>query len=387
MKIDRIRFIRDDVAIWLVYAGRRRGYFDVFRETGSVFLSLPGFDANQRTFGSQEEIRRHLAMSDEVGKWLNGVRRDPPSRRASSYSPYPHKSGDSEAKSFSAEVGNIQRLFADAKVGDIILSPPIGHYDPFLVGEITKKWSKADDLEVQLLQNELVPTRKVRWLNVALARRDFPPRVSRRMQNQHAITQLDTQYYEEVLGDIYPSYVWKNQSKLDIFGDSYTGTDPLQPYESAKLVKFVAASVFAFIDGKFDDFQNLNIDDAIEVYYDETRVDEFGQSFNSPGKFSVTAAIAAFSILASTGLIIATADPKSNFDVIKSEATETVRSAMSGANKGQQQELLENYAKSMRAKPWKRVQAEIGSRSNKTLPLNLSNEVEVATHKAELSAK
>jgi hypothetical protein len=387
MEIERIKLVRDDVAVWLVYAGRGRRYFEAFREKGVVFLNLPGFNGSDSVFESEEKIRRHLHMSDEIGKWVSGARSSPPSRNASSYSAYPFKSGTSEAKSFNADVGNIMRMFVEAKPGDIVLSPPYGHYDPLLVGEIRTKWSKADDLPVAYLEGESVPSRRVRWLNLAYARRDFPPRVSRKLQNPHAISKVDPEFYREILDLIYPSYVWGDRSKLDVFGDNYKGTDPFQIFDSARLVKYVAASIFAFEDGEFDDFQALSANDAIAQYYDEDRVEEFGQNFNSPGKFSIVAAVGTFSILASAGLYVATADPSKSFKAVQTEALETTKESMHGAGKTAKSDVLDNYVDSMKATNWKKVQEELGKPSNENLPLNLSNKIEVANHRAELNAK
>ncbi|WBH18052.1 hypothetical protein [Sphingomonas radiodurans] len=383
MEVSKIRLIRNDVSVWLVYAGRGRKFFDLFRQTRSVFLSLPGFDANETVFQSDELIRRHLAMSDAVGRWISGADSNPPSRRPNSYNPYPN----SDAGSFAHELGNIYRLFIDAKPGDLVLSPTHGHFDPYLVGEITQPWRKEDDTPIPLLEDELVPTRKVRWLNTALARRDFPARVSRRLQNQHAITKIDTDLYQDIFGLVYPSYVWGQKSKLDVFGDSYTGTDPLQPYASALLVKYVVASVFAYEKGEFAAFQKLEPHAAIDAFYDETLVSEFGQNFNSPGKFTIIAAVGSLSILASAGLIVATADPAQPFNQTKTEAVQTVSGAMTGAGKAPRTQELDGYVNSMTAVNWTDVQKKLGKPSNDTMKTSLSNSVEVATHRAELNAR
>lgn len=387
MEVSSIRLIKSDVSIWLVYAGRGRRFFDLFRQSGSVFLSLPGFDANDNVFKSDELIRRHLAMSDSVGRYTSGATSTPPNRRPSAYNPYPYQTGSTEAKSFAAELGNIYRMFVDAKPGDLVLSPTVGHFDPYLIGEITHDWRKGDDLEVPLLQGEVVPARKVRWLNTALARRDFSPRVSRRLQNQHAITRLDDDLYEDIFELVYPSFVWGDRSKLDVFGNGYTGTDPLQPYASALLVKYVVASVFAYKKGEFDKFQGLDPRAAIDAYYDQSLVEEFGQNFNSPGKFSIVAAIGSLSILASAGLYVATADDTQNFNQTKTEAVQTVDGAMSGAGKAQHSAELDDYVNSMTAVNWKKIQNDLGKPSNDTMKISLNNNVEVANHKAELDAR
>jgi hypothetical protein len=387
VELSRIRLIRNDVSVWLIYAGTGRRFFELFRDTRSVFLSLPGFDANDRVFESEELIRRHLHMSDAIGRYVRGATNTPPSRRPSAYNPYPYQTGSTEAKSFAAELGNVIRLFVDAKAGDLVMSPPYGHFDPFLIGEITHPWRKTDDTPIALLQGEIVPARKVRWLNTALARRDFPARVSRRLQNKHAITKLDPEYYEEIFSRVYPSYVWGEHSKLDVFGDDYRGKDPLQPYAAARLIKYVVASVFAYSIGEIESFQGMDLQQAIDHYYDEALVEEFAQNFNSPGRFSIIAALGSLSILASAGLMVATADPAQNFDQTKQEATDTVKNAMAGAGKAPREAELDDYINSMRPTNWREVQRQLGRPATNAMTLSLSERVQVANHRAQLDAR
>lgn len=387
MELARIRIVRPDVAVWLVYAGKGRRFWDLFHRSSSIFLSLPGFDANERVFQSSELMRRHLAMADAVGKWVTGATNSPPLRRPSAYNPFPYRTGSAEAKSFSAELGNIERMFVEAKVGDLVLCPPYGHFEPFLVGEISQPWRKSDDIEVPLFEGEAVPARKVRWLPTALARRDFSPRVSRRLQNQHAITRMDADLYPDILEKVYPSFVWGDRSKLDIFGENYSGTDPLQPYAPALLIKYVLASVFAFDAGEFDKFQAMEPLAAIDAYYDEDLIEHFGQHFNSPGRWSIIAAVGSMSILASAGMIVATADPSSNFTAVKDQAAEAVKGSMKGAGKGALEDDVDNYVGSMKSVDWKKVQTQLGKPATKSMDLTFDNRREVAAHRAELNAK
>jgi len=125
LDVSRIRLLREDISVWLVYAGRGRRYFDYFKNEGVVFLSLPGFEASATVFQSEQLVRQHLAMSDNVRKWVNGGLSAPPSRRPGSYAAYPHAAGTTEAKSFSADVGNINRMFIEARAGDLVLTPPL----------------------------------------------------------------------------------------------------------------------------------------------------------------------------------------------------------------------------------------------------------------------
>lgn len=386
MELTKIKLLRDDVKIWLVYAGSQRRFFEDFRQSNGIFLNLPGFDAFDSTFESEELIRQHLAMSDSVARFIRGATNVPPSRNASTYNAYPYESKTPESRSFAAELGNISRMFIDAKPGDLVISPAHGHFDPFLVGEIVGNWSKNDDIAVAKLLGESVPTRRVRWLNVALARRDFAVRTSKRLQNRHAITLLDDDYYADVFDRVYPSYSWQGRSKLDLFGDGYSGKDPLQPFLAAKLLKYVIASVFAFTDGRMDEFQRMEIDQAIGLFYDEDLIEDLHLNFNSPGKFSVISRRSALAVLVATGLLVATGSVVGNFDDQKKQAAEQVGSAVEGAGQDDATGEVDNFLQSMDSVPWKNVQSELGVPANESLRLSLDNRVEVATHRAELNA-
>jgi hypothetical protein len=386
LELTRIQLLREDVKVWLVYAGTQRRFFEDFRASNSIFLNIPGFDAFAETFNSDEGTRQHLAMSDAVSSFIRGQTNVPPSRNAGTYNPYPYQAGSSDARSFAAELGNIHRMFVEALPGDLVISPAQGHFEPFLIGEVVGGWSKAHDLVVARLQGETVPTRRVRWLNVALARRDFSVRTSKRLQNRHAITLLDEDYYADVFDTVYPSYAWRGRSKLDLFGDGYSGKDPMQPFLAAKLLKYVIASVFAYTDARMDQFQAMEIDDAIAAFYDEALIEDLHLNFNSPGKFSVISRRGALSVLAATGLLVATGEVLGEFEGQKQQAAEQVNGSVSGNGQGDANQEVDNYLQSMDSVRWKHVQNELGGPANQSLGLSLDNRVEVATHRAELNA-
>tara|TARA_R110000822_G_scaffold124122_6_gene258669 strand:+ start:330 stop:1181 length:852 start_codon:yes stop_codon:yes gene_type:complete len=246
-----------------------------------VFLETPGFNANENTFSDYDEIRNRLAMSDAIRKWQLHQDGDRPTKRVGAYMPPNHN--DSNFKSFNQEVGNIERLFKEVKVGDIIMSPPLGHFKSFLMGEVTKGWSPDDVIEVPYFDNELVPVRKIKWLSGNVSRRDFPNNLAKRLINRHAISEVDPVYTFDILQMVYPSFVWRNHSKLDLYGTRYQGDDPIQVLESAKLLKFAVAASMAHDLGKFDDFQSLSYSKAIEKYYNKELIEQFGINFNSPG--------------------------------------------------------------------------------------------------------
>lgn len=387
MQIDRIKILSDDASVWLVYAGRGRSFIDEFYALNTMFLSLPGFAASSAVFASDQLMRRHLAMADQVAKWIFGIRSTAPSRLATSYSPSPYVAGTSEAKGFAADLGNIRRMYVEAKAGDLVLSPRRGQLDPFLIGEVRSNWDAGDTLPIGTLDGEIVPVRKMRWLDTALARRDFSPRIARRLQNQHAITRLDDRFYKEIFDLVYPSYVWQDNSKFDVFGEDYRGTDPTQIHPTALLIKYIVASVFAFEKGEIDDFHALSTDQAVLVYYDENLIEHFGQNFNSPGSFSVISRRKFLAVLASAGIIIATAGATGHLPTQIDQAIDDVSSAIKGPHKGAHKAKVEDYVHSMKSVDWKKVQKERGEPARQSLTLSLSAEKQISTHRDELNAR
>lgn len=387
MEIDRIRILRDDAAVWLVYAGRGRSFIDEFYAENAIFLSLPGFAASTAVFESDDLTRRHLAMADQVARWVFGIRTVPPIRQASTYAPNPYVAGTAEAKGFSAELGNIRRMYRDAKAGDLVLSPRRGQLDPFLIGEIRSNWTPGDELAISTLNAELVPIRKVKWLDTALARRDFPPRIARRLQNQHAITRLDDRFYKEIFDLVYPSYVWQDNSKFDVYGDDYRGTDPTQIHPTAVLIKYVVASVFAFEKGQMAQFHALLPDQAVALYYDENLIAHFGQNFNSPGAFSVIARKKYLATLAAAGIIIALSGGAGNLTMQITHAVAAVSAAIDGPDKAAHQTHMNNYVHSMTSVDWNKVKIEKGEPSRQTLATSFSATKQVSTHREQLNAK
>lgn len=384
-----IRLLRPDAKVWLVYSGINRRFHDDFVNSRSVFLNLPGFAGSEKVFADEALLRQHLARTWAISDYVRGASATRPTRALSSYSSYPFQSGTSEARSFSAEVGNILRLFRQAKVGDLILVPGKGAYAPYLVGEITSKFAPTDNLTVAKIGGEEVPVRRVRWLSTIITRSDFPPRVGKRLINRHAITEVGEEYYEEIFNHVYPNYSWREISKLDIFGNAYSGKDPLQPYVAARLVKYVLASAFAFEKGAIQEFNRLSrqsLDDAIDAFYDEDLVAELAQNFNSPGRFTFIGRLGALSAIAAAGIMLATAGDGGTFAAQKDAVEQRLDSELQGtkAAKDEAKAEIHNYLNATEPTVWEPVQRELGKPAKDRLGLSLNNRVELERKKTEL---
>ena len=75
-----------------------------------------------------------------------------------------------------------------------------------------------------------------------------------------------------------------------------------------------------------------------------------------------------------------------SFDQIKFEAAITVKIATQGADKALRERELDQYIASMKATDWKKIQQTLGKSSNESMPLTLSNKVEVENHRATMNA-
>ena len=283
--IPPFRFISPDVGVYLYYAGRDRKFMRTSQLEGKVFLDLPGFLANQDTFGSEDRTIQALNRADAVKRFLRDPANRPGPRPLNEYpTTIPTVEGKAD-RGFSADLGNIRTMFLDINPGDIVIMTPNNHYDNLLVGEIISSWSAENVMRIAEYGDHTLPYLPVKWLSHSLSRRDFPSEVARRLQNRKAITKIDPDYYESIFRFLYTAYSWGNTSKLDIFGPGYDSSDPTSNVEASFLVKYAVAYYSAFINGNIDKFNELTIEEAANHYFDRAIAIQIAQAFGSPGGY------------------------------------------------------------------------------------------------------
>lgn len=371
MEFPRIKIVQPDVSIWLVYAGYRRRHFEQFRRTNRIFLDLPGFGANSTTFENDDEIGRRLAMSRTLRKWLLNQEGARPSNQFTSYQPETYPSGSTEARGLAAEIGNVFRMFVQAKPGDIVISPPIGHYNRMLVGEIVGDFNPDHSVDVSYWDNEAVPARRVRWLSTNITRRSFSSSLARSLQNQHAISQIDEGFTEEVLRLTYPNFSWGDKSKIDVFGTNYTGEDPTQLNSTSILLKYCAAAVIAIERDEIENFRSLGFSKAIEDYYDRSDIDHFRVNFNSPGRFEALFNLRPGSTLMSALLAFAKNDHGERND--PDQLAEDVKQSLRGPGKQEFSEDVNRLVASLRDDSWDELE-KLGDAASSDLNIELKSQ-------------
>lgn len=283
--IPTFKVIREDVGIYLFYAGKNRKFFEETRRSKALFLDLPGFTASKTTFEADSDIARQVHRARAVRRYLNNPTDNPRPQGASNYPTEIPTNGRRVDRTFLADVINSRILFQEIKKGDLVILTPGNHYDPVLLGEIATEWEPEDHLTIEEFREYTVPYRKVKWVQHDLARSDFAREVGRHMQNRRAVTQISEEYYENIFKLIYPRYIWGNISKLDIFSETYSSNDPTATYEASFLIKYAIALFVATEKGEEEKFLALDKAVAADLYFDPAIVDQMIQSFGSPGGY------------------------------------------------------------------------------------------------------
>lgn len=344
--IPSFTFIRDNVGIYLFYAGRNRKFFDETRRNAALFLDLPGFTADSRTFVDHGRIVQSTYRAHAARKYLSRPIENPRPRAASEYSTELPTVGRRVDRSFLADVINTQILFAEISIGDVIILTPQNHYDPILLGEVQTDWNPDQVLNVEAFGEFAVPFRQVRWVPHDLSRSDFARDVARRMQNRRTVTRVDPRYYQDIFRLIYSRYIWGNSSKLDIFSEYYASNDPTATEEASFLIKYAIALYAATLINEVDQFVALDKRIAASRYFDSAIVDQMVQSFGSPGGYVARLLGSSAAIFVAGVIAIALSDEAQNVgaaqDQAVAEAQQESRPILSGAE-------FDPFANSLRA--------------------------------------
>ena len=184
---------------------------------------------------------------------------DRPSRNPSDYSV---SNPLAEAPRFVHEVHD---LYAAAHKGDLIIVPGRGYNSTVYFGEFVSDFDPNHTIETRLYESEKVPARKVRWLPIAMAKREFSRRLVRLMQNRQAIIQItqeiDRRYvYEHAYGD----YVWK-ESSGNLIRITKQEVDLNDLSKAVDLTNYFAAQYLALKKKELDKFAQLDFGAAIDA--------------------------------------------------------------------------------------------------------------------------
>lgn len=275
-----IRILPDDHRIFILHPGDGKRFYADFFETNSVFLDIPGITLPAVIDIEDEDFRNRLRMAKRISLWHRGSKKDDePSRDASTYQV---KNPAVQAPRF---VHEIHDLYAEARPGDLIVIPGKGYNSTVYLGEFEGEFDPNYQVVSRRYPDEQIPARKVKWLDVTMAKGQFSRRLIRLMQNRQAIIQVSK---DEDKRDIYEfaygEYIWKETSGslIRVTEDVIDVKDLTEAFD---LTNYFASQYIALRKGELDKFLQLSFHEAIEKYYDKKYFGGVSVEIHSPGYF------------------------------------------------------------------------------------------------------
>jgi hypothetical protein len=278
------KIIAPDVSMWVVFPGRGRRFINDFLTGQRIFLETPGINITPALAQDNSAVRRHVRMSMAIADYVRSVTTKAPSRNPNLYSDKPFKDrGDGVL------ANSVRKMFARMKIGDLVIVPGLA-YQLVYFAEVISDFDAADIVSVSRYGDEELPYRRIRWLNIGVARHLIPQHLQGYLSKPPAISQLarsnDT---EDFFRLAYPAYVLADRSAVMMDGPKYDGKNPLATIEANYLVSYFIAAFAAIEKDQLKEFASLDVVAAIEKFYDRSLVQSFTQNFNSPGKYGLIA--------------------------------------------------------------------------------------------------
>lgn len=239
-----VKDVAPDVKIFVVHPGESKKYFDLFYRSCKVFLNIPGMDLHVNDFGNNDLLRKKLRRTISIADGKEVLSTD-------AYS--------GEAKGISPLYGSFSALYARAKIGDLIVVPSRGYFEPFLIGEII---SDYNDEDVTIIHSDeyKTPYRKVRWLRNDINKKNVSEALASQMINRKAVIEINEEHLiKEVLGLAYGKYTYKDTSKSYLSGSNYNSKNLEGIIDTLIAINLLA--------------KKLNVTDNLEIKI----------NFNSPG--------------------------------------------------------------------------------------------------------
>lgn len=276
-----IRYLPDDHQIFILHPGDGKRFYSDFIELSAVFLDIPGIKFDNAPDKNDQSLRNKLRMARRIGNWrrANSPKDRTPSR---DYQDYAIMTESKEAPRFAYEVHD---LYTEAKPGDMIIVPGKGYYSKVYFGEITEVFDPDFLVESRRYPLELIPARRVRWLQTNMTKGQFDRRLIRLLQNRQALIEVSAdEDRREIYRYAYGDYVWKETSG-NLIRVSKQEIDLNDLNRGVDLVNYFACQYIAMKAGHLDQFSRLSFHDAIETYYDKSLFGGVSVEIHSPGYF------------------------------------------------------------------------------------------------------
>lgn len=274
-----IRILPEAHKIFVLHPGQGKRFYRDFAQTSSVFLDLPGISFATPPDIKNEHLRNKLRMARRIGLWrrADSPRKDTPSRNPDDYA-LKNPSGDTPRF-----VHEVHDLYTEAKAGDLIAIPGKGYDSKVFFGEFANDFDPDFVVESGRYPDETIAARRVRWLPIEKAKREFGRRLIRLMQNRQAIIQISQETdRREVYTQVYGDYIWR-ESSGNLIRVTKQDIDLHDLNKAVELTNFFAAQYIALKRGELEQFLKLEFHDAIDTYYDRSLFGGVNVEIHSPG--------------------------------------------------------------------------------------------------------
>lgn len=298
------KLIEPSTRAWVVHAGRSQLNYKDFVSGNQVFLEVPHIEIDKSILALRTSIRRALRRSIEWRKHYQTTGSAAPSNLLSSYKGTPF-----EDHALRALSGSISRLYGQAKKGDIVIVPGRENIRGINVpvirfGEILSDFSTQDIFAGSRPDNQSVPFRRVKWLNV-VPRKEVSLHLERKIGKPPAIREIkidrDT---EEILNHTYESYIFSGNSSGLITADKYEGSDFVTLNRSSELIAFLVSAHAAFSNNATAPQQIVDIEKFTQQYFSAASVENIVVDFASPGFWRIVGASVSLAAFVALGVAV-----------------------------------------------------------------------------------
>lgn len=276
-----LRVIEAGHQIFILHPGDGKRFYNDFLATGAVFLDIPGIRFDREPDIDDEGVRRQLRMSRAIAGWHKSGRPvdGMPQRRPDAYSVV------QEGREAPRYMREVKTLYVDAKPGDLIVVPGPGYNSAVLLAELSEEFDPTFVVDTNRYGPELLPARRVRFLETGHAKYEFGRRAIQLMQNRQAIIRVSDEtdrheFYEHAYGD----YVWG-----DVSGSYMEITRQVVDQKDLTDVLFLTnlfgAMHVALKAGELEKFLSLPLHEATNTYYNRELFGEISIEVHSPGFF------------------------------------------------------------------------------------------------------
>jgi hypothetical protein len=288
--------------LWAVFPGEDRQFYRYFVENSVVFLDLPGAQLNADVLESDDLLRRNLALARRISAWhFDPENNNNPSRDIRVIDPLTGRSAVNQ-------ITNIRLMFKEMKVGDLVLFAGPSFYDKVWVGVIKSVFDPEDRIEIREYRGETIPFRKVKWLTTKIERRELPQVLSQLLSNRRAVIQIDKQIWGDFIYSFsYENFVSDTDSRYVFHGRTYR-KNALEAVPPIRLISYFEAAYNSAEENQIQEFVALDIQHAIDNFFEQDLLNAFQVEFNSPGTIALAAKRAAMPILIALLVFVTSGD-------------------------------------------------------------------------------